>query len=63
MQKGARGVDVTKGRPTIDGPHNRPSRIMPHLEQRHRVVWFAHGVDKCGCGIPTLLPAPDLILR
>ena len=34
---------MTKGRPTIDGPHNRPSRIMPHLEQRHRVLWFAHG--------------------
>ena len=49
---------MTKGRPTIDGPHNRPSRIMPHLEQLHRVVWFAHG-GHMGCGIPTLPSPPD----
>ena len=24
---------MTKGRPTIDGPHNRPSRIMPTLPE------------------------------
>ena len=47
------GTDVITGRPTIGGPHNRPSRIMPHLDKafpgpvvrprgEHMVVVYQH---------------------
>ena len=59
VQKARAGVIVITGRPTIGGPHH-PSRLCHTSRSSSKVRWFAHGVDKYGCGIPTLHPAPDL---